>query len=230
MTGGGIVRALVACACMAFVPLVAACGSDQPNDSPASAAPAPLEHADGGTANVLLVVDTSKEMDGDRMARARDALDSLVRAVPAGDRVGLARFSEQLEPLVPVSDAKQNRTSLRKAIAGLQPGGDSAVYDATLQSYGIQRELAGGRRLNTVIVLANSEDSASKSSYARVRRLLGAQGDGPRVRVFTIAYDTSPGSGLREALAAFAKRSQGKAFTATQANVGQALRKAWEGL
>jgi Ca-activated chloride channel family protein len=189
-----------------------------------------VQHAHHGTANVLLVVDSSKEMDGARLSNARAGLDSLVRAVPAADRIGLARFSEQLEPLVPVSDAAQNRAPLRKAIASLEPGGDSAVYDATLQSYGIQRELAGGRKLNTVVVLAAADDSASKSSYARVRRLLGARTDGSQVRVFTIAYDTKPDSGLRDALRAFARVSHGQSFTATPANVGQVLRKAWEGL
>jgi uncharacterized protein (DUF58 family) len=230
VTGGGIVRTLVACACVACAAPLSACGDDQGGGSPAAAAPVPLEHAHHGTANVLLVVDTSKEMDGDRLSKARAGLDSLVRALPAGDRVGLARFSEQFEPLVPVSEERQNRAPLRKAIASLQPGGDSAAYDSTLQSYGIQRELAGGRKLNTVMVLAAADDSASKSSFARVRRLLGAQTDGPRVRVFTIAYDTGPSSGLRQALAAFAKASRGKAFTATPGNVGEVLRKAWERL
>jgi Ca-activated chloride channel family protein len=230
VTGGGIVRTLVACACVACVALLGACGSNDHGDPSATAAPAPLEHAHRGTANVLLVVDTSKDMDGDRLSKARLGLDSLVRAVPAGDRVGLARFSAQLEPLVPVSEAKQNRAPLRRAIASLEAGGDSAAYDATLQSYGIQRELAGGRRLNTVIVLAAADDSASKSSYARVRRLLGAQRDGPRVRVFTIAYDTTPSSGLPEALAGFATASHGRSFSATPASVGQVLRRAWEAL
>jgi len=218
---------MVACACMACALSLSACGDDQGGRSPA---PAPLKHAHRGTANVLLVVDSSEEMDGDRLSKARAGLDSLVRAVPASDRVGLARFSEQLEPLVPVSGAAQNRAPLRKAIATLEPAGDSAVYDATLQSYGIQRELAGGRKLNTVHVLAAAEDSASKSSYARVRRLLGARTDGSQVRVFTIAYDTKPSSGLRQALRSFARASKGESFTATPANVGAVLRKAWGGL
>ena len=230
MTGGAIGKLLVACACVACALPLSACGDDQGGDPPAAAQRAPVEHAHRGSANVLLVVDSSKEMDGTRLSRARAGLDSLVRSLPGGDRVGLARFSEQLEPVVPVSRAKRNRALLRTAIASLEPGGDSAVYDATLQSYGIQRELAGGRSLNTVLVLAAVEDSASKSSYARVRRLLGSQAGRSRVRVFTIAYDTKRASGLRQALRAFARASRGKAFTATPANVGQVLRRAWERL
>lgn len=230
MTGGGIVSVLVACACAVSATPLAGCGKHDGDGTRAAASPAPLKHVRRGTANVLVVVDTSSEMDGERLSKARAALDALARALPAGDRVGLARFSDGFEPLVPVLGVREDRAPLRRAIAALRAGGDSAVYDATLQAYGIQRELAGGRRLNTVMVLAHSEDSASKSSFARVRRLLGAQRDGPRLRVFTIAYDTDPDSGLREALAEFARASHGRALTATAANLGSVLRAAWKSL
>ena len=219
MTGGGIVAALLATA------FVLGCGGAATDD----AAVQPLR-VQRGPANVLLVVDSSEEMDGGRLARARAGLDALVRAMPAADRVGLARFSEQLEPLVPVAGAGRNRRRLRTAIASLRPGGDSAVYDATLQAYGIQRELSAGRHLDTVVVLAHGEDSASRSSFARVRRLLGAQGGDARVRVFTIAYDTDPAAGIREAFRAFARAAGGRAYAAGPADVGSVLRTVWKSL
>lgn len=227
MGGGGIVGVLMACACLALSAPLASCGGNGDDASRAAAAPAPLKRAHSGTANVLLLVDASKQMDDDHLAKARTALDDLVRAVPPGDRVGLASFSDHFQPVVPVMGARENRRPLRAAIRGLKAAGDSAPYDSTLQAYGVQRELAGGRTLNSVLVLAHGEDLASQSSFARVRRLLGSQGDGPRVRVFTVAYDTPSDSGLSEALAAFAKASHGEALTATKDDVGQVLRKAW---
>jgi uncharacterized protein (DUF58 family) len=217
----------MACACLALSAPLQSCGGSDDDTSRAAAAPAPLTHAHSGTANVLLLVDASKQMDDDHLAKARTALDDLVRAVPPGDRVGLASFSDHFQPVVPVMGARENRRPLRAAIRGLKAAGDSAPYDSTLQAYGVQRELAGGRTLNSVLVLAHGEDLASQNSFARVRRLLGSQRDGPHVRVFTVAYDTPADSGLRQALAAFAKASHGKAFTATKDDVGQVLRRAW---
>ena len=223
MAGGGIVGVLMTCACVAL----ASCGGGRQDASSAATPPAPIKHVHKGNANVLVLADVSEDMDGDRLAKERAALDSLVRAVPSGDRLGLAVFADHFNPVVPVLAARQNRARLRSAIARFQAGGHSAAYDSILQAYGIQRELASSTRANTVLVMAHGEDLASQNSFDRVRRLLGSQRDGPRVRVFTVAYDTPTDSGLRQALAAFAKASHGEALTATKENVGQVLRRAW---
>jgi Ca-activated chloride channel homolog len=220
MAGGGIVGVLMACACLAL----SACGGEEAASSPVT----PIKHSNGARANVLVVVDVSKEMGGDRLSKARAALDSLVRSVPASDRIGLAVFADHFNPAVPVLGVRENRRRLASAIRRLQAGGHSAAYDATVQAYGIQRELASPQRQNTVLILAHSEDSASQSSLARVERLVGSQKGGPRVRVFTVAYEAGPA--LTKALAGLAKASTGKAFTATDDDVTAKLRRAWAGL
>ena len=226
MTGGGIVTALIASACLAL----ASCGQDDQQDPRAAAAPAPLAHASSGSANVLVLVDLSKQMRGQRLARLQAALDSLVRAVPDADRVGLAVYSDHFNPAVPVLGMRENRKKLRSAITRLQAGGHSTAYDSTLQAYGIQRELASPKRQNSVLVLAHSDDDASRSKAKRVKRMLGSQRDGPRVRVLTVAYDTPQRSRLRRALRGFAKASRGEAFKASPGDVAAKLRAAWKSL
>lgn len=227
MRGRGTVALLIACASVAL----ASCGGNGQDPPRAAAAPPPIHHARGGSANVLVLVDLSKQMDGERLSHAQAALDSLVRAVPSSDRVGLAVYADHFNPAVPVLRADPNRGRLRSAIHRFQAGGDSAPYEATLQAYGIQRELASSGRVNTVLVLAHSEDDASRTSFARVRKLVASQRhDRLHVRVFTVAYDTEPDSGLREALAELSKASGGQSFSASQDDVGQVLRRAWAGL
>lgn len=219
----------IACACAAL----ASCGGSD-KDSPRAAAappPPPIHHARAGSANVLVLVDLSKQMDGDRLSHAQAALDSLVRAVPSSDRVGLAVYADHFNPVVPVLGIGQSRARIRSAISRFQAVGDSAAYDATLQAYGIQRELASSNRVNTVLVLAHSEDDSSHTSFDRVRRLIASQRhDRLHVRVFTIAYDTAASSGLSDALQELAKASGGKSFSASQDDVGQVLRRAWAAL
>jgi hypothetical protein len=226
MTGGGFVAVVIASACLAL----ASCGKDDQREPRAAAAPAPLTHASSGSANVLVLLDLSTQMRGERLARLQSALDSLVRAVPDSDRVGLAVYSDHFNPAVPVLGMRENRKRLRSAISRVQAGGHATAYDSTLQAYGIQRELASSKRQNSVLVLAHSDDNASKSKAARVRRMLGSQRDGPRVRVLTVAYDTPRSARLRPALRAFAKVSRGEAFQATPHDVGAKLRAAWKSL
>jgi uncharacterized protein (DUF58 family) len=227
MPGRGSFGLAIACACMAL----SACGGGDNAQPSAAAPPPPIKHAHGDSANVLVLADLSQQVAGDRLGHLQAALDSLVRAVPGSDRVGLAVFADHFNPAVPVLGADQNRARLRSAIHRFQAGGDSAPYDAVLQAYGIQRELASSSRVNTVLVVAHAEDDASRSTFARVRRMLGSQrADGPRVRIFSVAYDTAAGSGLSEALQSFAKASGGKSFSASQQNLGPVLRRAWASL
>src|SRR4051794_15385429 len=148
MPGRGSFGLAIACACMAL----SACGGGDNAQSSAAAPPAPIKHANGDSANVLVLADLSQQVAGDRLARLQAALDSLVRSAPGSDRVGLAVFADHFTPAVPVLGADQNRARLRSAIHRFQAGGDSAPYDSILQAYGIQRELASSRRVNTVLV------------------------------------------------------------------------------
>ena len=182
------------------------------------------------SASVLIVVDTSGAMaEDDRLEGAREGLGALVRELPAGDSVGLAAYSNGFRPLVPLSPVRQNRERLRRAVDSLAAAGGSGLYDATLEAYGILRELAGPDRIEAVLLLAHTADSASAASLERVRRLLGAQAGSPaRVRVLTVAFDA--GGGVRDTLAQLARSSGGKAYESGPDQLEAVLRRAWSEL
>jgi len=202
---------------------LAACGSD---DQAAA--------IDGGRtkpANVLLIVDGSGAMvDAGRLDRVRDGLDELIGELPPGDRVGLASFSQGLRPVVPIAPVRRNRQRLRAAVDKLRAGGRSMLYDAVVQGYGLVRELARRTQANAVVVLAHAPDAGSATRFGRLRRLLAAQrGSGPRVRVFTVGYDSADGS-LHGALALLAQASGGQPHSAGADDVEPVLRTIWSEL
>ncbi|HEX2234515.1 MAG TPA: VWA domain-containing protein [Thermoleophilaceae bacterium] len=164
-------------------------------------------------ANVLLVVDTSGSMnDENRLARAKQGLEAFFREVSPNDRVGLTIFSDRIQPLVPLIPFRQGRERLRGTVRSLIADGGTAVFDATLQGYGIVRELGDTERINAVVVLTDGEDTDSSTSADEVARTLEAQGDAAsRVRVFTIAY-SAEAEGAQEALDAFAEASGGQSY------------------
>ena len=164
-------------------------------------------------ANVLLVVDTSGSMnDENRLARAKQGLEAFFREVSPNDRVGLTIFSDRIQPLVPLAPFREGRERLRGTVRSLIADGGTAVYDATLQSYGIVRELGDRERINAVVVLTDGEDTDSSTPVEEVVRTLEAQGDSSsRVRVFTIAY-SAEAEGAKEALEAFAEAAGGQSY------------------
>jgi Ca-activated chloride channel family protein len=164
-------------------------------------------------ANVLLVVDTSGSMnDENRLERAKQGLQTFFREVSPNDRIGLMIFNDRIQPLVPLMPFRQGRERLVGTVRSLIADGGTAVYDATLQGYGIVRELGDGERINAVVVLTDGEDTDSSNAAAEVARTLEAQGDSAsRVRVFTIAYSPEA-EGAQEALDAFAEASGGQSY------------------
>jgi Ca-activated chloride channel homolog len=164
-------------------------------------------------ANVLLVVDTSGSMnDENRLERAKQGLQAFFREVSPNDRIGLMIFSDRTQPLVPLVPFSQGRERLVGTVRSLIADGGTAVFDATLQGYGVVRELGDDERINAVVVLTDGEDTDSSASADEVARTLEAQGDSAsRVRVFTIAY-SAEAEGAQEALDAFAEASGGQSY------------------
>jgi Ca-activated chloride channel homolog len=227
MMGGGTARVALAGAVIALAAALGACGG---GDSAGDAKAAPLKRGDRDPANFLIVVDSSGAMaDDGRLDAARDGIEGFVRQLPADDGVGLAAYSDRFRPLVPISPVRGNRESLADAVAGLEAGGGSELYDAALEAYGILRELAGSGRIDGVLLIAHSPDSGSDADLARVRKLLTAQrGSLTRVRVITVAYDAE--NGVRDTLSALARASGGKAYESGKDELGSVLRRAWSGL
>jgi Ca-activated chloride channel homolog len=225
MMGGGSARAALAAAAIAIAVALGACGGGDDGDD---ASAAPLKRGDREPANFLIVLDASGAMaEDDRLQRARESLDAFAAGLPADDSVGLAAYSDRFTPLVPISPVGDNRDRLRDALITVRAGGDSALNDATLESYGVLRELAGANRIDGVLLIAHAPDSASEASTKRVRELLGEQrGGAARVQVITIAYDGGPRAGLAE----FARASGGRAYASERDGLEAVLRQAWNGL
>jgi Ca-activated chloride channel family protein len=165
-------------------------------------------------ANVLLVLDTSGSMaDEDRLARAKEGLETFFREVSPNDRIGLTTFNERVQPLVPIAPFRENEAELRSRVGGLIADGGTAVFDATAEGFQTVRRLNDRERINAVVVLTDGEDTDSSRTADQVASELEAQGDSEnRVRVFTIAYSAGA-AGAAEALERIAQASGGQPYT-----------------
>ncbi len=170
-------------------------------------------------ARVMLVLDNSGSMqDEDKLAHAKQGLLAFFRQVAPQDEIGLTKFSARVTQLVAPAPFAGNRDALTRAVNGIIPEDDTAVYDATMEAVDAIKSRVDAEHINAVVVLTDGADTTSSVSSRQVLDRLTQEGraESNAVRVFTIAY----GSDAKASeLQRFAEASGGKAFTASTADI-----------
>ena len=175
-------------------------------------------------ARVMLVLDNSGSMqDEDKLVHAKQGLLAFFRQVAPQDEIGLTKFSAKVTQLVAPAPFASNRDALTRAVNGIIPEDDTAVYDATMEAVDAIKSRADAEHINAVVVLTDGADTTSSVSSQQVLDRLTQEGkaESNAVRVFTIAY----GSDAKASeLQRFAEASGGKGFTASTADIEQVYR------
>lgn len=109
------------------------------------------------TQEVMLVLDTSGSMRGDRLAAAKDAALGFVDSVPESVRVGLIRFSSTATVAVPPTADHQ---AVANAVTALRAGGATVLYDAVVLA---SQELRAAD-VGSAVVLSDGADRTSEAS------------------------------------------------------------------
>jgi Ca-activated chloride channel family protein len=175
-------------------------------------------------ANVELVLDNSGSMaDEDKLDHAKDGLAAFFKQVAPQDVVGLAKFSADVQQLVPPAPFRENRPRLQAAVRDIIPEDDTSIYDAVLFGVDQVKRSADTDHINAVVVLTDGQDTHSSSSRQQVLDRMRDEGSAETggVRVFTIAYGQDA---KQEILDQFAAASGGKGFAASTSDIAQVYR------
>jgi tight adherence protein B len=127
---------------------------------------------------VELVIDTSGSMKGAPLEAAKAAALTLVQRLPESTRIGVVGFgSAPYEASVTTTDRAQTRA----AISGLQPSGETALYDAVI---------AGTSRLQldrrALVLLTDGRDTASTALLEHAVPALSAS----RASFYSVVLET----------------------------------------
>jgi tight adherence protein B len=128
----------------------------------------------------VLAIDTSGSTAGSGIVAARGAANAFLDAVPDDVAVGLVSFADTARVL---AQPTRSHDGLRRAIAGLQAKGNTALYDAV----GLAVRTTGKADVRTVVVLTDGRDDGSKASLAAVTNQVKAS----KVTVDSVALLTS---------------------------------------
>ncbi|HUT19271.1 MAG TPA: VWA domain-containing protein, partial [Anaerolineae bacterium] len=140
--------------------------------------------------NIILVVDVSGSMAGDKLTDARAALRTFVAQIQnPEERLGLIAFSSDVDELVPLMQLGAGRESLNLTIDTLVATGGTALLDGVDLAATKLQDLGDAERINAIVVMTDGQENRSRVSLqALTERLRRAQGTETPIVVFCIAY------------------------------------------
>ncbi|MBL7114895.1 MAG: VWA domain-containing protein [Kiritimatiellae bacterium] len=160
-------------------------------------------------ANVAIVLDRSGSMQGDKIAKAREAALMVVDRLKSSDIVSIIAYDDKVNVLVPatkVSDKEQIRAGIRR----IEAGGSTALFAGVSKGAAEVRKFLERRRFNRVILLSDGLANVGPDSPGELGAL-GASLVKESISVTTIGL----GLGYNEDLMALlAERSDGNSYFA----------------
>ena len=119
---------------------------------------------------VVLTIDISGSMEGDRLQAAKDAAIAFLDAAPADAEVGLVLFNDTVAKVVPpTTDRAAVRTEVDAAVAD----GDTALYDAVIAGLDLLGE-QGTAQLRPAVRWRERHHVADDTRSGRPARRRGA--------------------------------------------------------
>lgn len=157
--------------------------------------------------NLVLVIDRSGSMAGDKIARAREAAIEALRRLNNRDRFALVAYDHQVETLIS-SQSAANTAWMEERIRHLEPGGNTALFSAVSQGAAEVRRHLGKGFVNRVVLLSDGLANVGPSNPSDLGRL-GAALLKEGISVTTIGVGTDYNEDL---MAQLADRSDGNHY------------------
>ncbi len=139
---------------------------------------------------VVVVVDSSGSMDGQKIAAVQNTLKTYVESLGPKDRIALIDFDGEVRKPVIVEGNAEGQSAGLQFIGNLQADGDTRLYDATLAARNWLQANPKPEAINAVLVLTDGNDSGSSISLEQLEEQLKTSGFGSddRIALFTVGY------------------------------------------
>ncbi len=137
-------------------------------------------------ADIVLVVDTSGSMEGEKLDQVKAGLGTFLQRIVPEDRVGLVTFASSAQVAVPPAPLSQSRTPLDTAIQDMRAEGKTAIYDALLVGKQALDQLppSNEERIKAIVLLTDGIDNSSTTSFDQLKQ----QFDETGISIFPVAY------------------------------------------
>ena len=139
---------------------------------------------------VVVVVDTSGSMEGNKLPAVQNTLQSYVNALGPKDQVALIDFDSNIRQPVRVDGTAEGKARGLQFIAGLQADGGTRLYDSALAARNWLSNNLRPNAINAVLILTDGEDSESGIGLEQLGQELSKSGfsSDQRIAFFTVGY------------------------------------------
>lgn len=139
--------------------------------------------------DVVVLMDTSGSMEGEKIASARSSLIQFVDLMDDRDRLEVILFSDEMITLTDLSPLGEKREEVRNRISGVIEGGDTKLYSAVELAYREVEEKGDPDHIRAIVALTDGKDTASTVTLPELLGRIGAQSEsGDATKIFTIAF------------------------------------------
>ncbi len=117
--------------------------------------------------SVGILFDVSGSMSGEKIGKARKALERFIGTSHPSDEYFLIAFNSRAQLLL---DRTRDGESVLRKLTLVQPKNNTALYDAVY--LGVERVTSGTRQKKAMLIISDGQDNASRYNFNEVRRLL----------------------------------------------------------
>jgi Ca-activated chloride channel homolog len=117
--------------------------------------------------SVGILFDVSGSMSGDKIQRARKALEQFINTSHPMDEYFLIAFNSRAQLLL---DRTRNGEAVLDKLTMVKPKNNTALYDACY--LGIERVTRGAHQKKALLIISDGQDNSSRYSFGEVRRLM----------------------------------------------------------
>ncbi|MFQ3663651.1 MAG: vWA domain-containing protein, partial [Chloroflexaceae bacterium] len=172
-------------------------------------------------ADIMLVVDTSGSMEGDKLTAVKAGLETFLMRILPEDRLGLITFDSSARVVVPMAVLSESRIPLQRAIGDMRAEGKTAVFNALELA---RRELEAlppseDDRIRAIVLLSDGADNASTISPQELRQRFDEAG----ISIFPVAYGEDADVTILENIAEFSRTIVVKGDTGNIAQIFENL-------
>jgi Ca-activated chloride channel family protein len=117
--------------------------------------------------SVGILFDVSDSMSGEKISKARKALERFINTSHPSDEYFLIAFNSRAQLLL---DRTRDGEAVLQKLQLVQPKNNTALYDACY--LGVERVTRGTRQKKAMLIISDGQDNASRYNFNEVRRLL----------------------------------------------------------
>jgi Ca-activated chloride channel family protein len=152
--------------------------------------------------DLVVVMDVSGSMRGEKIAAARNSLLQFVDLLDDRDRLAIILFSEDVVTLTPLSPLGDKRDDVDRRVSAVSEYGDTRLYRAVDVAYEDLLTNGDPRHIRAMVVLSDGEETVHDMTLDELLSRFSASGEGGTApKVFTIAFGQDADRGVLQRIA-----------------------------